>query len=148
MSAGIYLLPTLDSKLSQDRDFINPFSLTFDGRQGGIKQTRLYLRNDDALVYYTNLTVKVQDIGIEPIINRPNDGFVWKLSAGDIQPTLNDWANLAPANTISLPDLGDLGSPDISTFLPFWVFVQTPQNLNVQTFDTVSFLVQGEENLV
>lgn len=148
MALGIYLLPSVEVPVSQDGDFTSPFSLTFDGRTGGVKEFRLYVRNDDAVSYYTDITVKVQDIGSEDIIDRPDDGFAWKLSAGDIQPTENDWNNIAPANTISLPDIGASGSPDISTFLPFWVYIQVPPGLDVQTFDTVQFVLQGEENLV
>lgn len=148
MALGIYLLPSVDAPLSQDGDFINPFSLTFDGRIGGVKEFRLYVRNDDPILYYTSITVKTQDTGTDDITDRPDDGFSWKLSAGDIQPTQNDWANVAAANTISLSDIGAELSPDSSTFLPFWVYVQVPPGLDVQTFDTVQFVLQGEENLV
>ena len=148
MGLGIYLLPSADSVFSQDRLFTNPFALTFDGRQGGAKEFRLYVRNDDPLYYYTNIVLTLQDIGDESIVDRPDDGFVWKLSQGDVQPTLNDWNNIAPANTVSLSDIGSSGSPDSSTYLPFWVYVEVPPGLDVQTFSTVQFVLSGEENLI
>jgi len=148
MALGIYLLPSVDAKISQNGDFTNPFALTFDGRSGGVKQVRLYIRNDDQLLYYTNITLKMQDLSGDDIINRIDDGFAWKLSEGDVQPTQNDWNNIAAANTISLPDIGANGTPDSSSFLPFWVYVQVPPGLNVQTFNLVQFVLQGEENLV
>lgn len=148
MALGIYLLPTDNARLSEDRNFLNPFSLTFDGRSGGIKEFRLYIRNDDPLFYYTETTLKLQDISGDDIIDRPEDGFAWKLSEGDVQPTQNDWNNIAAANTISFSDIGASGLPDSSTYLPFWVYVQVPPGLDIQTFDDVQFVLQGEENSI
>lgn len=148
MSASIYLLPNENSELSKDGLFTNPFSITFDGRSGGTKQARLYVRNNDALYYYTSLTLTSRDLTAQPITERPEDGYVWKLSEGDTQPTQAEWNNIAAANTITLPDIGALGVPDTSTYLPFWIYIQVPPGLDVQTFDHVQFVLQGEENLV
>jgi hypothetical protein len=148
MAVGIYTSTTPDSLLSQDGFFTNPFAITFDGRLGGFKEKRLYLRNADAAFYYTDLTLSLVDSSATPIINREGDGFVWKLKAGSIKPTLNDWKNTASNNTITFSNLGELGFPDTSTYLPFWVYIQVPAELDIQTFTTVKFVLDGDEVLV
>lgn len=148
MALGIYLSASTTDKLSDANTFENPFSLTFDGRTGGVKQVKLYVRNNDPLYYYENLQIGLTDSGPQPIINQPTDGFVWKLSAGNTQPTKNDWANTAGATVITLPDIGSVGTPDTSTYLPFWVLVQVPPGLDVGTFDTVRFTIGADEVLV
>lgn len=148
MAVGVYLLANESSQLSEDGDFTNPFSFTFDGRIGGTKQIRLYVRNDDPLYYYTDISVTAEDLSGESIIESPDDGFVWKFSAGDTQPTQAEWNNIAPANSIVLPDIGAEGSPDTSTYLPFWIYVQVPPGLSVQTLDHVQILLQGQETLI
>lgn len=137
-----------NSALSLGGSFTNPFSLTFDGRTGGFKEVKLFLRNDSADYYYEDLQVSLQDLSDETITDNLADGYAWKLSAGDTKPTFNDWANIAPANTINLGTLGESGSADTSTYLPFWVFVQVPSNISIQAFTNVSFIISGQENLI
>lgn len=148
MAVDIYISPDGVSAVSQDGAFTNPFSLTFDGRTGGTRQMRLYIRNDDALQYYTNLSLTLQENSSFPIIDNSIDGFAWKLSEGDTQPTEADWANISSGNVIAFSDLGSSGSPDTSTYLPFWVYVQIPPGLDVQVFDRVQFVLSGEENAI
>lgn len=148
MSVGIYTSAVPEALLSQDGAFTSPFSVTFDGRIGGNKQYRLFVRNDNSLFWYSNLSLTLSDSGSESIINNSQPGFLWKLSAGDTQPTENAWLNIAASNTINLPNLGIAGNPNIATYLPFWVLIQVPANLNVQNFNTVRFVLSGQENLI
>jgi len=148
MALAIYLLASNDSVLSQNGDLINPLAVTFDGRSGGYKQFRLYVRNNSALYYYDNITMTVQDTSGNNIVDRSVDSFTWKLSEGDNQPTQADWDNTAAANTINFTDIGAPSSPDTSTFLPFWVRIEIPAGLDVQTFDDVQFVLHGQENLI
>lgn len=147
MGIGIYKAANSSTGLSSG-DLSSPFAITFDGRTGGFKETKLYVRNDDATKYYTGLELSLTDATDRNITVNTADGFVWKLSAGDTKPTFNDWLNTAPGNSISLNDIGSSGSPDTSTYLPFWVFIQVPEGLDIQLFTGVSFTLSGEENLV
>lgn len=148
MAVGIYTKTTPDSLISQDGLFTNPFAITFDGRLGGFKEKRLYLRNGDAAFYYQQLELSLIDDSATPIINREGDGFVWKLFEGSIKPTLNDWRNIPANNSIVFSDLGSAGFPDTSTYLPFWVYIQVPSELSIQTFTSAKFVLDGEEVLV
>lgn len=145
MSIGIYTEPNSESLLSQNGEFTKPFSIAFDGRLGGYKETRLFIRNNDLNVFYTGLTLSLSNPTGTNIVN--NGEFQWKLSYGDTKPTFNDWLNIAPANTMSIENLGSAGNPDISTFLPFWLFIQIPSNLSVQVFTGVTFSIEGNEEL-
>ena len=145
MAIGIYTTANTTTELSHDTTFSNPFALTFDGRTGGTKQVKLYVRNDDSLLYYENIKVGVSDPLPVSITDQPSEGFAWKLAEGDVQPTENDWRNTPAATAADLPDIGSSGNPDTSTFLPFWVYVQVPPGLVVGTFDTVTFSLTADE---
>lgn len=148
MSLSIYTQPDPETAISQDGFFTNPFAVTFDGRTGGYKEIKLYVRNDDDSFYYSDLQLKLEDSNDPSITNRPSDGFVWKLAYGDTKPTFNDWLNTPAANTLSIPDsIGGPGDPDTSTYLPFWVFIQVPGNLDIQVFTSVQFALSGTETI-
>ena len=119
-----------------------------DGRTGGVKQAKLYVRNSNVLYYYENIEIALSDSELLSITDQVSEGFVWKLIAGDTQPTENDWRNTPAATAITLTDIGSSGTPDTSTFLPFWIFIQVPPGLDVQTYDTVKFTVTADEVLV
>ncbi len=148
MAVGIYTSTDPSSLLSQDGAFTHPFAITFDGRIGGYKETKLYIRNDNPLYYYTDLQLSLEDTGTIQIIDNSGEGFAWKLSYGDAKPTYLDWVNTAANNTLSIDDLGASGDPDTSTYLPFWIFVQVPASLAIQTFTDPKFVLSGTENLV
>jgi len=148
MTLGIYLGASVGDAVSDAGEFTKPFPLTFDGRFGGTKETRLYVRNDSSAHYYTTINLKPEDASASPIIADVAGGYTWKLSLGDTQPTLQDWANIAAGNTIVFTDIGASSSPDTSTFLPFWVRVEIPAGLGVQTISQVQLVLRGEENLV
>lgn len=148
MSLGIYTAPSDSAKLSADNTFANPLSVTFDGRLGGVKQLRLYVRNDDPLFFYEDIRVLPLDTSDNPIIADTSNGFVWKLIPGDTQPTEQAWAHTSPATQISLEDLGAPGSPDTSTYLPFWIFIQVPAGIDVQIFDQAKLSLVANEVLI
>lgn len=149
MSVGIYSSPDPTTVLSQNGQFTKPFAVTFDGRIGGYKEIKLFLRNDDPTRYYTNLVLSLEDLEGAPVTSRPEVGFAWKLSYGDTKPTFNDWNNTPAANMLTISDtIGAVGNPDTSTYLPFWVFIQTPAHLDAQVFTGVKFVVEGNEALV
>ena len=145
MALSIYTLPDPASSISENGTFENPFSLTFDGRNGGVKQTKLYVRNGDSAFYYENIQLTVQDDSPSPIIDEPAEGFSWKLAVGDTQPTENDWINTSGATLVGLSDIGSSGNPDTSTYLPFWVYIQVPPGLDIQTFKDVKFILRADE---
>lgn len=148
MGIGIYKQAEPSSAISSDGDFTAPFAITFDGRIGGYKETKLYVRNDDSSLYFSDISLGLQDTTDLSITANTSNGFAWKLSAGDSKPTYNDWLNTPVSNSIELDDIGGPGSPDTSTYLPFWIFIQVPEGLDIQLFTDVKFVLTGNQGLV
>ena len=148
MGIGIYTSADASAKLSLNGDQTNPLGMTFDGRKGGTKEFLLYVRNDDSLYFFNQISLTVNDSGVLNLVNRPEDGWSWKISYGDTQPTAQDWANIEPINTIGFADLGSAGSPDTATYLPFWLQVQTPPGEDANAFNTIQFLLSADRNTI
>lgn len=148
MALAIYSAPDSDSLISQDGLFTKPVAVTFDGRTGGFKEIQLFIRNDDPTYYYTDVVLSLEDNESPTITDQPANQFVWKLSYGDTKPTFNDWANILPANSLNIPvQIGEVGNPDTSTYLPVWVFIRVPANLDIQVFTGVKLVLSGNEVL-
>ncbi len=146
MPIGIYTIANPSSLISYNSTFTNPLLVSLNGRLGGIVQKRLYLRNGDNTLYYSSITVKPSCPTDVTLIDGSR-GLSWKLLAGSTQPTDEAWAAIAPANTISMPNLGSSGSPNTTTYSPFWVRVEIPRNIEVQTLLSVTLDIACSENL-
>lgn len=147
MGLSIYLDAVPTEELSSGTR-TKPFSVSFDGRSGGAKEVKLYLRNDDSLFYYTDIELTLEDNASESHIDGEATGFTWKLSPGDLKPTKNDWTHITAGTEIEFSDLGSGGSPAISTYLPFWIRIEVPPNTSVQTIDTINFVISAMENSI
>jgi len=147
MALKIYNQPSPDFALSEGGLRLNPLLVTFDGRVGGARAKKLYVRNNHLERYYTSITVSLGDTGDTSIIDGTND-YSWKLYAGDGNPPFEYWDRLDPANTISLDNIGTIDKGDISTYLPFWVRIEVPSNRMVNNTIQVSLTINAQENLV
>jgi hypothetical protein len=127
-------------------EFTNPFSCAFDGVAGEVVERRVYLRNDDPLYFYENITVQPVDGG-DSIVDGSGvtEGYSWKLSEGDQQPGEEEWSYIDTGNEINFDDLGSLALPDISTYLPFWVRVEVPKGAPVESFKNVYLRITFDE---
>ena len=57
MSLKLYLSPDVTSLISAN----SPFAVTFNGRTGCAQDWRIYIRNDEASKYYTDIQVLAVD---------------------------------------------------------------------------------------
>jgi hypothetical protein len=90
---------------------------SFSATTGSIVERKLHIRNDDPLLYYTNISVAInQDTG-----TFGSSGFSIKLSYGSRQPTEAEWDAIPQNTAINLPDIGASGAADTSTYEAFWV---------------------------
>ena len=101
------------------------------------KTRRLYLRNDDPLYSFTDITLTAVDSATPSSATEARNGYSWKLIEGDDQPSNEKWDIVTPGNTIALVDVGTVTVSDIATYLPFWVRVAVPSNSYVQAITTV-----------
>ena len=118
-----------------------------DALNGSWNTLKLWLRNDDATVYFENIEIEVNIPGVFSPNVSPN-GIVYQLFPGDIEPTVLEWSRLPYHNTISMSDLGAFGSPDTSTYLPFWVRIYQPGNSSVGDVSDASLRVTAIERAV
>jgi len=127
--------------------FTSPFLVILDGKYGGISQQRIYLRNDDNTSWFSSTTITLIDNADATVVDGTK-GFTWKMSAGNTQPTDDQWTAITTGNTISTSNLGAHAAPDITTYLPFWVRVQIPRNIEVQTIQDVKCNITTTQNAV
>jgi len=138
MALAIYESTTPGSSFSIDGTFSNPLAVAVDGTFGGIVEKKYYIRNDDPVRSYTNITVQPIDGGDE-IVDGSN-GYSWKLYVGDTQPIAAQWTTVTAGASISLSDLADS-----STYLPFWVRVQVPSHSEVKSFQNMKLRIAFTE---
>ena len=147
MAIKVYSKPSVDSALSSYGEQTNPFLITFDGRVGGARETKLYVRNDNLDRYYTGIIIQPYDLGETSIVDG-TDEYSWKLYSGDQDPPIEYWIRLEPGNEISLDDIGSSTQGDISTYLPFWVRVEIPHSRLIDNTTQVYLRLKAQENLV
>lgn len=148
MGLKIYNEANPAAAFSSGGEFTEPISITADGVTGSTIIRRYYVRNDDTSKYYTNIEVFPTVNGGPDIISGALPGFEWKLIEGDLQPLEDQWTITPPGNNISLADIGEVGNGDQTTYLPFWLRVETPRGVDVQSFEGVSLDISADENLV
>jgi hypothetical protein len=147
MGLLIYSEANPSSAFSADGGFANPLSQAFDGVTGNVQQTRYYVRNDDATMTYSGISVQPVHLSDVNIIDG-TDGFDWKLIAGDSQPLEEQWALVGSGNSISIPQIGTASVSDIATFEPFWLRVTVPKGAPVQSHAGIKLRLTGTSILV
>jgi hypothetical protein len=148
MGLNIYETADPSAGFSNDQSFSNSLSLTVDGSTGATVSKRLYLRNDDSLLYYENISVQPVILSGKDIITGENTGFEWRLISGDAQPLEAQWGLVNPGNSISLSDIGSPGSGDTTTYLPFWLRISVPRGAAVESYQGIGLRISADENSV
>jgi len=104
----------------------SPISTTHDAVLGEVVEIKLFVRNDDALKYYTTTVVS-------PVVKDGTDdvsgivtGHGVKLCYSPIQPTEAEWDAIDYGTTITIGAIGESGLGDTSSYLPFWCRVEVP----------------------
>lgn len=124
MSLAIYdenqvLLPATDGILD------SPLRTFHDGYPGGSYAFKIYIRNSNASLFFTDVTlVYSSDVGIDtgPL---GNSGWSIKFAYGENEPTEAEWDNIVDAEDLILPAIGGVGTPDL-TYYPVWIRVYCP----------------------
>lgn len=141
MALKIYPDEGISSPYSQDGTASNAFRQAFDGKTGQVRETKLYVRNDDATKNYTGIVVSSVSLSGRNIIDG-TDGYSWKLSAGNTQPTYDGWRAVSNGNSISLDSISDT-----TTYLPFWLRIEVPKGAPVETLNGATLRVTASEGV-
>jgi hypothetical protein len=147
MSLTVYSAPTPSSGLSVDGAFTNPLRISFNGTTGAVKIFKYWVRNDDELVYYQDITVTPVSTSDPNVVSNVN-GFGWQLIAGDTEPLDDEWGLTSYGNTIDITDIGDPDTNDGETYLyiPFFARVTVPRLADVYTYHNVTLRIAATEN--
>lgn len=141
MALKIYPDEGLSSPYSQDGTANNAFRQAFDGKTGQVKETKLYLRNDDASKNYTGIFISSISLSGRNIVDG-TDGYSWKLKSGNTQPTYDDWRSISAGNSISMGSISDT-----TTYLPFWLRIEVPKGAPVETVSGATLKVVASEGV-
>ena len=101
---------------------------THNGYTGGSSERVLYLKNDDAGLYYTHISVEV----VFPVFEKAaddlytNTGWSVKAKYGSEQPSEEEWNSINVNEAIQLPDIGGDDNADTTTYHPIWIRVYCP----------------------
>ena len=135
MALGIYNSTNPTDVLGDDK----PFTVTFDGRVGGVQDRCIYIRNDGLDSWYENIIL--QPLGIT--------GSSWWLLEKDTVPINEDWEGIMPDVALYLSDnIGSPTQPDISTYLTVWVRIQIPRGADIQTITSMTFRLTATRHLI
>lgn len=122
MGLAIYTSPDIENKIDSE----HPLLFAFDGREGGIQEKCIYLRNDDLDSWYNGITVSAAN-------TEETSSQVWKLLEKDRTTIPEDWEGISDGNTITLSSsIGSATQEDVSTFLPFWVRIEVAPGSSIQ----------------
>ncbi len=147
MALKIYSEADPSADYSIDGAFTDPLLIVMDGKYGGVLQKKLYIRNGNTLAWYSDISLQIVDLTDITNIDGTK-GFTWKLIEGTTQPSDDQWDAITTGNAITFDDLGTLGSSDTSTYLPFWLRVEIPRNIEVQTILDVQLKIITTEHAV
>lgn len=146
MGLNIYSSASPSAVYSAGGTFTAPLTIVQDGKYGGTTQKKLYLRNNDGALWFSGTTIAMTADDVTLINGSKN--ITWKLSAGNIQPTDDQWVAISTANTIALTNIGAGGAGDTSTYLPFWLRVEVPRDVAVQTDLGIKLTIASTSNVV
>lgn len=120
-------------------DTSKPFTVTFDGRVGGMQDRCIYIRNDDLGSWYENISLHLSGVS----------GSTWWLLEKDTVPINEDWQDVVPNAPISLSgNIGSSTQPDISTYFSVWVRIQIPKGADIQTISGITFGLTATRHLI
>lgn len=144
MALNIYKGQTTGDEVTADNYIASPH----DALNGSWYMQKLYLRNDDATKYYTGISIAIDFVTAEDTPNASPNDVVYQLFAGDIAPTSAELKNLPYHNSISFSDIGAPGSPDTSTYYPFFLRIYVPGNSPLGKLTETSLKIIALENIV
>jgi hypothetical protein len=139
------------SEVTSGGDFTNPITTTHDGKNGDTKTVCLYLRNDNASLWYSNIEILPVDIlGADPYgdVGYEETGWGVKLSSEESELTSAEWNDIDWGTYISMDDVGSSGSGDSTTYTPFWYLISCPPNTDAQNKSDIILRVSYTENAV
>lgn len=118
-----------DQILFSDTDSLRAY---INGYRGGDHQSKIYLRNDDAAQWMTNIVLSLRISTYDGAGDLGTSGFSIKFLYGERQPTEAEWDIVLSGDSLALPNIGTTLAADISTYHPIWIRIYCPGNTSAQ----------------
>lgn len=113
-----------------------------DGNLGGAHEQKIYVRNGDALKYYSSVVIKYTGSVAT------SNGWSVKFIKGERQPTEAEWDQVASGADLALDDIGNSSAADTSTYFPVWVRFYCPGGTSAAINVAQSLTVEAYERVV
>jgi len=116
-----------------DENFNNlyedPLRSFHNGHTGDSHEQIFYLRNQDASVWFKEITITPEWIGgYNDAGEFGTSGWGIKLVYGRRRPTEAEWDLVRAGDTVQIPDIGSTEAADTFTNHPVWVRIYCPGN--------------------
>jgi len=153
MALGVYFRDSNGamSLATNGVDTSNPITTIHDGKDGDTNAIVLYLRNDNATKWYSNILILPLDlIDANPYgdVGYVETGWGVKLNKGGSEPTDAEWADIDWGSHIHMDNVGSGVAGDAATYYPFWYLISCPPNTNAQNKSDIVLNVTYTENAV
>lgn len=132
-------------------DGLDPLTSVHDGKTGSVVSKQLYLRNDNASKWYSNIIVKPIDlVDANPYgdIAYSETGWGIKLSEEADEPSVSEWEDISWGSPIDVIDIGSDSGEDTTTYIPFWYLESCPPNTDAKIKTDIVINVSYTENAV
>ena len=137
--------------ITNNGDLTQPLTTTHDGKTGDEQTVQVYLRNDDATKWYSNIIIKPVDlVDANPYgdIIYSETGWGVKLNKGSEEPTQGEWEDLDWGDSINMENIGSNSLANTATYYPFWFLITCPPNTNAKIKTDIVLNVSYTENSV
>jgi hypothetical protein len=136
-------------QISIDGALTNPLRTSHDATNGEIVEKKVFLRNVDNTLYYTDITLtgrpaRKTRVG-DP--NYPEASIGFKIIVQDEQPTENQWLAAQSGESVSMSDIGDSQEADTS-FKAFWIQIEISPGSRPKVVTDISLAIDAFSNPV
>lgn len=111
------------------------FRPVIDGHLGGVHEEKIYVRNDNASLYYVGVMVSLITSAYDGAGENGYSGIGFKFIYGERRPTEAEWDEAISGESIYLPDIGTTAAADTYTYHPVWVRVYVPGNTSASVIE-------------
>ena len=131
---------------AEDNDITsNPIIRTqHNGQLGSAEQVLVYLMNDDATDYYTDLEAWIEGTpGEDSHGEASQSGFTFKVLCSSLSPTEVDFGRVLSGSHASMGDIGSTSAGDIETRKYIHIRIYVPGNTPAQWRDYYKLKIRG-----
>ena len=124
-----------------------PIQTTHDGTNGEVSEKKLFIRNSDNTLYYSNIQLQAKPDSKVRVgdINFPEAFVGYKIIYKETQPTKSEWAAVQSGNEEIITTIGTTDLAD-NSYKPFWIQVSIRAGTRVGAIRDVNIEVIAEQN--